>query len=162
MSLDKPKRKAPRGSTQRGGLSGKLPTSRTKRPARPKPPPANGLSGKMVRTAPAKRAGSRTSLPKGLSAQLAKPDASLSRRLVSPEAPPQVESFDDARVVKTQADQVLERGESSLLDVVDNLLNQGVVLSGDAVIGVADVDLVYLRLQAVLAAADKILKPGTM
>ena len=46
--------------------------------------------------------------------------------------------------------------EQSLLDLVDNLLNQGVVLSGEAVLGVAGVDLVYLRLQALLCAADKL------
>jgi hypothetical protein len=44
-----------------------------------------------------------------------------------------------------------------LLDVVDNLLNQGVVLDGELVLGVAGVDLVYLRLSAVLCAADRIL-----
>ena len=46
--------------------------------------------------------------------------------------------------------------EQSLLDLVDNLLNQGVVLSGEAVLGVAGVDLVYLRLQALLCAADRL------
>ena len=46
--------------------------------------------------------------------------------------------------------------EQSLLDVVDNLLNKGVVISGDAVLGVADVDLVYLKLSALLCAADKL------
>lgn len=49
--------------------------------------------------------------------------------------------------------------DRSLLDVVDNLLNQGVVISGDAIIGVADVDLIYLRLSALLCAADRVL-PG--
>lgn len=48
--------------------------------------------------------------------------------------------------------------EQSLLDVVDNLLNQGVVISGEAVLGVADVDLVYLKLSALLCAADKLVR----
>ena len=47
--------------------------------------------------------------------------------------------------------------ESSLLDLVDNLLTRGVVVSGDVVLGLADVDLVYLRLSALLCAADRIL-----
>jgi hypothetical protein len=51
-----------------------------------------------------------------------------------------------------------ETSEKSLLDVVDNLLNRGVVISGDAIIGVADVDLIYLRLSAILSAADRVLK----
>ena len=47
--------------------------------------------------------------------------------------------------------------ESSLLDLVDHVLTKGVVISGDLVLGVADVDLVYLRLAAVLCAADRVL-----
>lgn len=50
--------------------------------------------------------------------------------------------------------------ESSLLDLVDNLLNQGVVLSGEVVIGLAGIDLIYLRLSAVLCAADRVLPPA--
>jgi hypothetical protein len=47
--------------------------------------------------------------------------------------------------------------DHSLLDLIDNLLNQGVVLTGDVVLGLADVDLVYLRLSLVLCAADRVL-----
>ena len=55
---------------------------------------------------------------------------------------------------------MLASGESSLLDLVDNVVNKGVVLDGDAVIGVADVDLIYLRLSALLCAADRIFDDG--
>jgi hypothetical protein len=51
----------------------------------------------------------------------------------------------------------LSSTETTLLDLVDNLLNRGVLLTGDAVLGVAKVDLVYLRLTALLAAADRVL-----
>jgi hypothetical protein len=47
--------------------------------------------------------------------------------------------------------------DASLLDIVDHVLTKGVVLNGDLVLGVADVDLVYLRLSAVLCAADRVL-----
>ena len=47
--------------------------------------------------------------------------------------------------------------DESLLDLVDHVLTKGVVLTGDLVLGVADVDLIYLRLSAVLCAADRIL-----
>jgi hypothetical protein len=57
--------------------------------------------------------------------------------------------------VRPQELEALPR-EQSLLDVVDNLLNKGVVISGDAVLGVADVDLVYLKLSVLLCAADKL------
>jgi hypothetical protein len=54
---------------------------------------------------------------------------------------------------------VLEDVDASLLDIVDHVLTKGVVLTGDLVLGVADVDLVYLRLSAILCAADRILGP---
>lgn len=53
-------------------------------------------------------------------------------------------------------DELLEQ-EKSILDLVDNLLNRGVVLNAELIIGVAGVDLVYLRLSALLAAADRVL-----
>ncbi len=49
--------------------------------------------------------------------------------------------------------------ENSLLDLVDNLLNQGVVITGELVLGLAGVDLIYLRLSALLCAADRVLPP---
>ena len=52
---------------------------------------------------------------------------------------------------------VLDEGDASLLDVLDNLLNKGVVLNADIVLALADVDLVYVRLAALLCAADRIL-----
>jgi hypothetical protein len=54
---------------------------------------------------------------------------------------------------------VLEGIDASLLDIVDHVLTKGVVVTGDLVLGVADIDLVYLRLSAVLCAADRILGP---
>jgi Gas vesicle protein len=52
---------------------------------------------------------------------------------------------------------LLEEGDSTVLDLVDHVLNKGVVIEGDVVLGLAGVDLVYLRLSAVLAAADRVL-----
>ena len=49
------------------------------------------------------------------------------------------------------------RPENSLLDLVDNLLNQGVVIHGEVVLGLAGVDLIYLQLSALLCAADRVL-----
>ena len=48
--------------------------------------------------------------------------------------------------------------ETSLLDVLDSLLNKGVVLNADIILALANVDLVYLRLSALLCAADRIFK----
>lgn len=50
--------------------------------------------------------------------------------------------------------------QSSLLDVVDNVLNRGAVLTGDLILGVANVDLIYVKLSVLLAAFDKVMKNG--
>jgi hypothetical protein len=40
----------------------------------------------------------------------------------------------------------------SLLDLVDRVLNKGVVLTGDLTLAVADVDLVYVGLRVLLSS----------
>jgi hypothetical protein len=57
---------------------------------------------------------------------------------------------------RTQAAHLLAEADASLLDLVDNVLTKGVVISGEVILGLANVDLVYLRLSAVLCAADRI------
>ncbi len=54
---------------------------------------------------------------------------------------------------------IIDDSDTSLLDVIDGLLNRGVVLNADLILALADVDLVYLRLSALLCAADRILPP---
>ncbi len=53
-------------------------------------------------------------------------------------------------------DTILETADGSLLDLVDNLLNKGVVVTGEVMLGLAGVDLVYVRLSALLCAADRV------
>jgi Gas vesicle protein len=57
---------------------------------------------------------------------------------------------------RAAARDILETTDESLLDLVDNLLNRGVVISGEVMLGLAGVDLVYLRLQAVLCSSDRV------
>ncbi|HEY7598309.1 MAG TPA: gas vesicle protein [Candidatus Limnocylindrales bacterium] len=57
---------------------------------------------------------------------------------------------------RAAAREILQTGDDSLLDLVDNLLTRGVVISGEVMLGLAGVDLVYLRLQAILCAADRV------
>ena len=52
----------------------------------------------------------------------------------------------------------LTADDASLLELVDRLLNKGVVLTGEATISVAGVDLIYLGLNVVLAAVESIEK----
>jgi hypothetical protein len=59
----------------------------------------------------------------------------------------------------TKAEEILGPEDASLLDIVDNLLNKGVVLSGDLTLALAHVDLVYARVSLLLSAADRVL-PG--
>ena len=54
---------------------------------------------------------------------------------------------------------IMDDSEKSLVDVLDSLLNQGVVLNADVILALANVDLVYLRLSALLCAADRVLPP---
>ena len=55
------------------------------------------------------------------------------------------------------AHRVLEPSEASLLDLLDRLLEKGVMANGDLTLGVAGVDLIYVRLAALLCAADRVL-----
>ena len=58
---------------------------------------------------------------------------------------------------RRQVARIIDDSDSSLLDVLDNLLNRGVVLNADIVLALANVDLVYLRLSALLCAADRVI-----
>src|SRR5262245_34232403 len=59
----------------------------------------------------------------------------------------------------SETEEILGAEDASLLDIVDNVLSKGVVLSGDINIGLANVDLIYARLSLLLCAADRIM-PG--
>ena len=64
-----------------------------------------------------------------------------------------------ARRTVSVASQVIDTRESTVLDALDELLNVGVVADGDVTLGLAGVDLIYLRLSALLCAADRVLPP---
>ena len=61
----------------------------------------------------------------------------------------------------TDSQLILGSEDASLLDIVDNVLNKGVVLSGDITIALAHVDLIYARLSLLLCAADRVLPNET-
>ena len=64
-------------------------------------------------------------------------------------------------MAKSDSALILGSEDASLLDIVDNVLNKGVVLSGDITIGLAQVDLIYARLSLLLCAADRVLPTET-
>jgi len=47
-----------------------------------------------------------------------------------------------------------ERGEVSLLEILDHVLNSGVVLHGSLVISLAGVDLIFVGLNVVITAVE--------
>ena len=66
-------------------------------------------------------------------------------------------SADDRSPPSLEDAETLLPPDTSLLDLVDNLLDKGLLVHGEVVLGLAGVDLVYLGLSAVLCASDKIL-----
>jgi gas vesicle structural protein len=46
--------------------------------------------------------------------------------------------------------------EVTLLDLLDRVIDHGVVLAGDVTISVADVDLIYLGLRVLLAPVERL------
>lgn len=74
-----------------------------------------------------------------------------------PEAPPT--RAQPPKLPRADVARIIDDSERSLVDVIDSLLNQGVMLNADVILALADVDLVYLRLSALLCAADRILPP---
>ena len=53
-----------------------------------------------------------------------------------------------------------ETEDNTLLELLDRLLNTGVVLCGDLAISVADIELIYLRLQLTLSSVETARKVG--
>jgi hypothetical protein len=51
-----------------------------------------------------------------------------------------------------------ELTELPLLETIDHLLDRGVVIAGEAVISIGDVDLLYLGLNVVLANVDAVMR----
>ena len=52
---------------------------------------------------------------------------------------------------------IVDENQASVLDLIDNLLNKGVTLNADLILALANVDLVYVRLSALLCAADRVM-----
>jgi len=59
-------------------------------------------------------------------------------------------------VKDTRVSTLLEDADATLLELVDHVLNQGVVVTGDVMLSIAGVDLIYVRLSALLCAADRL------
>ena len=52
-------------------------------------------------------------------------------------------------------DNVVDRSKDiTILEMLDRVLNKGVILTGDIVISVADIDLVYLGVKLMLSSVE--------
>ena len=54
------------------------------------------------------------------------------------------------------SDDIARRREVALVDLVDRLLAGGVVIGGDITLSIADVDLVYVSLRALITSVEGI------
>jgi Gas vesicle protein len=57
-------------------------------------------------------------------------------------------------------EQITRQREVALVDLVDRLLAGGVVLSGDITLSIADVDLVYVGLRAIITSVETAREAG--
>ena len=52
--------------------------------------------------------------------------------------------------------------EITILDILDRVLTKGVVITGDIVISVADIDLIYVGLRVLLSSVESMEKMRTI
>lgn len=53
----------------------------------------------------------------------------------------------------------IERNEEvTLLELLDRLINKGIVISGDLVISIANIDLIYVGLKLVISAVETLIE----
>lgn len=57
----------------------------------------------------------------------------------------------------TMLEQTLK--DVTLLEVVERLIEKGIVIHGDLLISLADIDLIYLGLKIVLTSTEKLQRP---
>lgn len=56
----------------------------------------------------------------------------------------------------------LQEEDVTLVEILDRVLDKGVVISGDVVLSVADIDLVYLGLRVVLSSVETMEKENAL
>ena len=95
-----------------------------------------------------------STIPRGLPQQKTRPKAT--ERPKHPKLA--LRRSNRARPPHRQVARIIDE-ESTLLDLIDNLLEKGVMLNAEVILALANVDLVYLRLSARLGAADRVMSP---
>jgi gas vesicle structural protein len=59
-------------------------------------------------------------------------------------------------LVQASSKDLVDAREVTLLDLVDRAVDHGVILAGDITIAVADIDLIYVGLQVLLASVERV------
>jgi gas vesicle structural protein len=62
--------------------------------------------------------------------------------------------------VSAHPGRVSHQRDVALVDIVDRVLNRGIVVTGDITLALADVDLVYVNLRLLLASVPTVLAEG--
>jgi hypothetical protein len=57
-----------------------------------------------------------------------------------------------------QVARIIDDDEATVVDLIDSLLSKGAMVNADLILALADVDLIYIRLSALLCAADRVLR----
>jgi hypothetical protein len=94
----------------------------------------------------------RSTIPKATPPRRRKPAGPP--RTVHPPAPRG--SAPPYRPPSHQVARIIDVSDKSLADVIDSLLNKGVVVRADVILALANVDLIYIRLSALICAADRL------
>jgi len=90
-----------------------------------------------------------------------RPPPTKNRRRPAPRnLPPQptIRRVAPPRVARGPVGRLTDEEDRTLLDVIDSLLSKGAMVNADLILALADVDLVYIRLSALLCAADRVLR----
>jgi len=85
--------------------------------------------------------------------------SSPSTAFSKPKRSPKTSTVTPRPAIGRRVARIVDEDESSMLDLIDNLLAKGVMLNADLVLALANVDLVYVRLSALLCAADRVMPP---
>lgn len=64
--------------------------------------------------------------------------------------PKKIRMFDE----KTDYSDIQREKRITLVEILDRALNKGIVISGDLVISVADIDLIYLGVKVLLSSVE--------
>lgn len=64
--------------------------------------------------------------------------------------------------MSTELDHLDEDDELAFSDLLNRVLDRGLVISGQVIISVADIDLVYVDLQVLVSAMETIVRRGDL